>query len=67
LLKKSGKQIDNEKQLRGAIKTAINIRKKQMFGAVENDVDILQKHYGWCVALDRDLRERKSLPQWLWL
>jgi superfamily II DNA or RNA helicase len=65
LLKKNGRQIDNEKQLRGAIKHAINNRKMKMFGAVENDADILKKHYGWCVALDRDLRERKSLPSWL--
>ena len=67
ILKKDGRKIDDEKRLRGAIKNAINSRKKQLFGAVENDIEILQKHYGWCVALDRDLRERKSLPPWLWL
>jgi superfamily II DNA or RNA helicase len=53
------------KQWRGIIKEKINRRKKTLFGAVENDIDILKKHYGWCVALDRDLRERKSLPSWL--
>jgi hypothetical protein len=65
LMKTSGRQIADEKRLRGEIKRAINTRKKQLFGAVENDVDVLQKHYGWCVALDRDLRERRSLPSWL--
>jgi hypothetical protein len=65
LMKKNGRQIFDEKRLRGEIKKAINTRKKQMFGGVENDVDVLQKHYGWCVALDRDLRERRSLPSWL--
>jgi superfamily II DNA or RNA helicase len=65
LTKKSGRAIVDEKRLRGEIKTAINTRKKQLFGAVENDIAILQKHYGWCVALDRDLRERRSLPSWL--
>lgn len=67
IMKKEGKQIDDEKRLRGAIKTTINGRKKGLFGAVENDVELLKKHYGWCVALDRDLRERRSLPSWLWL
>ena len=67
IMKKDGRRIDDEKRLRGAIKNAINGRKKGLFGAVENDIDLLKKHYGWCVALDRDLRERKSLPSWLWL
>ena len=68
LLKKNGRRIvdeKQEKQLRGFIKVEINSRKKKFLGAVENDLDVLKKHYGWCVALDRDLRERKSLPSWL--
>lgn len=65
LLKKAGRRIEDEKKLRGIIKTSINTRKKDLFGAVENDLELLKKHYGWCVALDRDLRERKSLPTWL--
>lgn len=65
LLKTNGRKIDDEKRLRREIKIEINSRKKQMFGAVENDLDVLKKHYGWCVALDRDLRERRSLPGWL--
>lgn len=68
LLKKQGRQIRDEKELkrlRGEIKARINTRKKDLFGAVQNDIEILKKHYGWCVALDRDLRERRSLPSWL--
>jgi superfamily II DNA or RNA helicase len=67
LMKKGGQQIDDEKKLRGMIKTAINTRKKYFCGSIENDLEILKKHYGWCVALDRDLRERRSLPAWLQL
>jgi len=65
LLRKNGRRIEDEKRLRGIIKVRINDRKCKLFGAVANDLDLLKKHYGWCVALDRDLRERKSLPAWL--
>jgi hypothetical protein len=65
LIKKNGRVIDDKMKVRGEIKKKINIRKKQFFGAVENDLEVLKKHYGWCVALDRDLRERQSLPSWL--
>ena len=45
LLKKQGRQIRDEKdlkQLRGIIKNAINRRKKGLFGAVENDAEFLK-------------------------
>lgn len=65
LMKKNGRIVDDKMKLRGEIKVSINKRKKQFLGAVENDLEVLKKHYGWCVALDRDLRERESLPLWL--
>lgn len=69
LMKQKGKEIPLDKkllgQLRGVIEHKINSRKRQLLGAIENDLEVVKKHYGWCVALDRDLRERKSLPSWL--
>lgn len=68
LLKKRGLEIRDEKHLkkiRGEIKADINTQKKKLFGAVENDLEVLKRHYGWCTALDRSLREKKELPSWL--
>lgn len=66
-LKKQGVEVNehNKMRLRGEIKVKINRRKKQFLGEVSNDLELLQKHYGWCKALDRDLRERQSVPSWL--
>jgi hypothetical protein len=65
MLKRAGRNVDDQVKLRGEIKKAINTRKKQVCGAIENDIEVLTRHYGWCVALDRDIRERGSLPSWL--
>jgi superfamily II DNA or RNA helicase len=66
-LKKQGVEVNshNRMTLRGVIKKRINERKKQFLGEVSNDLELLKKHYGWCKSLDRDLRERQSVPSWL--
>jgi superfamily II DNA or RNA helicase len=66
MLAKSGVQISDRKTIRGEIKTKINTRKKAMCGALQNDLELIKRHYGWLLALSRDLRERKSVPPWLW-
>ena len=69
LLKKSGRQIDDRKEMRGRIRHTINSRKKKFLGSIDssvtNDLELLKGHYGWCYALHRDLVERGSLPSWL--
>jgi superfamily II DNA or RNA helicase len=52
-----------EQTLRGSIKRAINYRKKTYLGEKQKDLEVLKRHYNWCKALERDIKE-KGIPAW---
>ena len=64
-MNRDGVVIEDKMKMRGEIKKKLNRHKKRFCGSIENDLDILKRHYGWCVELDRQLRDRKTLPSWL--
>ncbi len=61
LIKNNGQPVEN--RLVGEIKMAVNTRKKQLFGPKQKDLEILKRHYNWCKALERDIKE-KGIPPW---
>jgi superfamily II DNA or RNA helicase len=66
IMKRNRIFVDN--QTPGLVKKRINWKKKILLGELNQDnrdPAVAKQHYDWLIRLDREIREREALPEWL--